>query len=137
MLLHGAVVILIGLLAGFPYVYVISGQLAGEERAWRMAHLEGILNGLVVMAVAAGGARIALSAGHQRLLAASLIVAAYGNAVASILGAVFGVRGLGLQGPVANLVVFLLFSLAIVGILLGLGLVIVGVRRAASGPSPE
>lgn len=137
MLFHGAVVILIGLLAGFPYVYVISGQLAGEERAWRMAHLEGLLNGLVVMAVAAGGGRIALSAGSQRLLAVSLIVAAYGNAVASIVGAAFGVRGLGPQGPLANFVVFLLFSIAIVGILLGLALVIAGVRRGASSPSPS
>lgn len=34
---HGAVVIMLGLLAGFPYAFVLTGQLAGDERAWRIS----------------------------------------------------------------------------------------------------
>ena len=37
MLFHGVVVILLGLLAGIPFAFVISGELAGSVRAWRMA----------------------------------------------------------------------------------------------------
>ncbi len=140
MLFHGVVVILLGLLAGIPFAFVISGDLAGSVRAWRMAHLEGVLNGLVVMAVAAAGGRMSLSARQQRWLAWGLIVAAYGNVVASIVGASFGVRGLTPTPPLSNLFVFLLFTLAIVGVFLGLGLAAWGVRRwlqqrAASGSS--
>ena len=129
MLFHGIVVIVLGLLAGIPFASVISGDLVGSVRAWRMAHLEGVLNGLVVMAVAAGGGVMSLSAGQQRWLAAGLIVAAYGNVVASIVGASFGVRGLTPTLPLSNLFVFLLFTLAIVGVFLGLGLAAWGVRR--------
>ncbi len=129
MLFHGIVVIVLGLLAGIPVASVISGDLVGSVRAWRMAHLEGVLNGLVVMAVAAGGGVMSLSAVQQRWLAAGLIVAAYGNVVASIVGASFGVRGLTPTLPLSNLFVFLLFTLAIVGVFLGLGLAAWGVRR--------
>ncbi len=129
MLFHGVVVIVLGLLAGIPFAFVISGDLVGSVRAWRMAHLEGVLNGLVVMAVAAGGGVMSLSAGQQRWLAAGLIVAAYGNVVASIVGASFGVRGLTPTLPLSNLFVFWLFTLAIVGVFLGLGLAAWGVRR--------
>ncbi len=129
MLFHGVVVIVLGLLAGIPFAFVISGDLVGSLRAWRMAHLEGVLNGLVVMAVAAGGGVMSLSAGQQRWLAAGLIMAAYGTVVASIVGASFGVRGLMPTHPLSNLFVFLLFTLAIVGVFLGLGLAAWGVRR--------
>ena len=129
MLFHGVVVIVLGLLAGIPFAFVISGDLVGSVRAWRMAHLEGVLNGLVVMAVAAGGGVMSLSARQQRWLAGGLIVAAYGNVIASIVGASFGVRGLTPTPPLSNLFVFLLFALAIVGVFLGLGLAAWGVRR--------
>ena len=119
---------------------MISGDLDGSVRAWRMAHLEGVLNGLVVMAVAAGGGLMSLSARQQHWLAWSLIVAAYGNVVASIVGSSFGERGLTPTLPLSNLLVFLLFTLAIVGVFLGLGLAAWGARhwlqqRAASGSS--
>ncbi len=129
MLFHGIVVIVLGLLAGIPFAFVISGDLVGSVRAWRMAHLEGVLNGLVVMAVAAGGGVMSLSAQQQRWLAGGLIVAAYGNVIASIVGASLGVRGLTPTPPLSNLFVFLLFTLAIVGVFLGLGLAAWGVRR--------
>ena len=33
MVFHGAVVVMLGLLAGFPHAFVLTGQIAGEERA--------------------------------------------------------------------------------------------------------
>jgi hypothetical protein len=130
---HGVIVILLGLLAGFPFVGAIASGEAESIRAWRMAHLEGVLNGLITLAVGAAGGSIALAAPRARLMTASLIIAAYGNIVASILGASTGQRGLSLSGPPANFAVFALFMLAIVGVLLGLGLAAAGARRAAKG----
>ena len=131
MIFHGGLVIFLGLLAGFPYAFVVTGDLEGEVRAWRMAHLEGVLNGMLVIAVAAAAARFKLSARKQSLLAWSLILMAYGNFVASVLGASFGVRGLAPAPPAMNLIVYGLFMLAVVGIFIGIGLV-VQVARSAS-----
>lgn len=133
MVLHGTLVVGIGLLAGLPYALVLTGALAGEERAWRMAHLEGVLNGLLVLAVAAAGDALVLSSRAQAVLAVSLIGMAYANVLASIVGASFGVRGLSAAGPPANTVVYLLFWLAIVGVFVGLGCAAVGARRRLSG----
>jgi hypothetical protein len=130
MVFHGAVVVMLGLLAGFPHAFVLTGQIAGEERAWRMAHLEGLLNGFVVLIAAAVADRLMLSPRQYDWLVWSLVVAAYGNVIASVLGATFGVRGLALAPPVANIIMNLLFWVAIAGILAGVGLMIVGARNA-------
>jgi hypothetical protein len=58
---------------------------------------------------------------------------AYGNAIGSILGAAFDVRGLQPTGPPINLVVYAIFGLAVLGILVGTGLVAHGARRSAQG----
>ena len=133
---NGAIVILLGLLAGIPYAFVVTGQMAGEERAWRMAHMEGLLNGMLALLAAGVWDAIVLSAGQRRWLALSLIVAAYGNVIASILGASFGVRGLALGGPVVNSIVYLLFVIAIVGVLAGVVLLARGGARAVRGDAP-
>ena len=130
LILHGASVILVGMLAGFAYALVVTGDLEGSERAWRMAHLEGVLNGLVLLAVAGVADRLALGGGRATLLAWSLIVTAWGNVVASILGASLGVRGLAPGGNVANTIVYTLFVIAVIGILVALVLVAAGARAA-------
>ncbi len=137
LVLHGVIVIVLGLLAGFPFAFVISGDLAGEVRAWRMAHLEGVLNGLLMLGVGAAGSLLLLSALQSRVVEISLLVAGYGNVVASILGASCGVRGLTLEGPAANLVVFLLFTAAILGVFVGLGLAALGALRSREAREPD
>ena len=74
---------------------------------------------------------LVLSARQRRWLALSLIFAGYGNVIASIIGAFFGVRGLAMALPFANLVVYTLFVLAIVGVLIG---VVLLTRRRAGDP---
>jgi hypothetical protein len=133
---HGAVVILLGLLAGFPHAFVLTGQIVGEERAWRMAHLEGLLNGMLAMLAGAAGGSLVLSERQQAWLVWSLVVTGYGNVIASVLGATFGVRGLAFTGPPANAIMNLLFWIAILGILIGVGLLIAGARNAIRSARP-
>lgn len=133
---HGAVVVLLGLLAGFPHAFVLTGQLAGEERAWRMAHLEGLLNGMLTMLAGAAGGSLVLSARQERWLLWSLVAAAYGNVVASILGASLGVRGLALTAPPANAIMNLLFWVAIAGVFVGVGILIAGAAAAVRAERP-
>lgn len=141
---HGALVFLVGLLAGFPFAFFELGKLAlwpipaevpislpGDVRGWRMAHLEGILNGLTLFAVAALWSHLRLRQGEQRLLTWSLLVTAWGNAIASMIGPVSGGRGLEFGGGVANSLMYLLFVAAVVAILAAMSLVFVGARRSA------
>ena len=126
--MHGAIVIVLGLLAGFPYAMVVTGAMGGEERAWRMAHAEGIQNGMLMLAVSGIAGSLVLDERRARLCAWSFLAAGYGNVLASVLGAATGNRGLDFALPLANLAVFSLFTVAIFGVLTGLGLVIVGAR---------
>jgi hypothetical protein len=122
---------ILGLLAGFPYALVVSGDLSGEVRAWRMAHMEGLLNGSIMLIVAAVGSVLHVSTRQGQVLRVCMLVAGYGNVVAAIIAATFGVRGLAPEGPLPNWIVFLLFSAAIVGVLVGLGIVGLAARRVA------
>jgi hypothetical protein len=133
LIFHGAIVIILGLLAGFPYALVLQGQMAGEPRAWSMAHLEGVLNGLLCLGAAGAFGKLALSAGQMRVMTWSFILMAYGNAVASVIGAVTGQRGLELAGPMSNMIVFALFMIAVVLVLIALGLLAYGSRPSTGG----
>lgn len=130
MVLHGAAVFFLGLAAGVPYAMVVTGSLAGEERAWKMAHAEGVQNGLLLLAVAGAGGLLSLDDRRSSLLAWSLIVASYGNVIASILGAATGNRGLEAVAPGANVAVFSLFVVAMGGVITGMGLVVSGALAA-------
>ena len=144
---HGALVFLLGMIAGFPFAFVLVGKVVlwpipgsldwtmpGDVRAWRMAHLEGILNGLTLIAVAAIAPRLRLGDRAQRWLAWSLIVTAWGNMIASLIGPLFGGRGLEFTQGTANNVMYVLFVIAILAILLAMTLVAWGALRAVRGP---
>jgi hypothetical protein len=132
---NGALVMLLGLLAGFPHALVITGQLAGEERAWRMAHLEGLLNGLLALGAAGVWDVLVLSPRQRSWLALSLIVAAWGNAIGAVLAASFGVRGLAPAGPAMNAVVYALFTAGVIAVLIAAVLLVRGGARAIRGDS--
>jgi hypothetical protein len=139
---NGALVFLVGLLAGFPFAFfeigkitlwplpgAISVSLPGDVRAWRMAHLEGILNGLTLFAVAAVLPAVHLRDREQAVVGWSLLVTAWGNTVASLLGPLSGGRGLEFGGGVANSLMYLLFVAAVVAVILAMLLICRGALR--------
>jgi hypothetical protein len=144
MIAHGALVFLVGLMAGFPFAFfelgritlwpipgAISVSLPGDVRGWRMAHMEGILNGLTLIAVAAVMPKLRLSRRQRATVGWLLIVTAWGNAVASVIGPLSGGRGLEFGGGVANSVMYLLFVAAVVAVIIAMWSVFVGaVRRS-------
>ena len=139
MIANGAAVFLVGLLAGFPFAYVLIEKIVlwpipgeidwkppGDVRGWRMAHLEGILNGITLIAVAAVGDRLILTARAQAIVAWGLIITAWGNIAASVIGPIFGGRGLEFGGGAANSLMYLLFILAIGTVITAMALVLRG-----------
>lgn len=139
---HGALVFLAGLLVGFPYAFFELGKIVlwpfvgeiavtipGDTRAWRMAHLEGILNGILLFSVAAIAPLLRLRGREPQLLVWSLVVTAWGNTVAAILGPISGGRGLEFGGGVGNNAMYFLFIAAIVGVIAATVVVLCGALR--------
>jgi hypothetical protein len=128
---HGALVFLAGLLAGVPYGLLLLGwALPGDDRGWRMAHLEGVLNGLLLLAVAAAGGQLRLGERAQRAVVWGLLATGWGNVVASVVAPLFEVRGLQAGGSLANTLVWALFMLAVASVLVAMGLVARGAFAA-------
>ena len=53
---------LLGEIDLWPIIHHVEGQVPGEARAWIMAHLEGITNGLLLMAIACVSGWLTLTA---------------------------------------------------------------------------
>ena len=151
MIANGAGVFLAGLAVGFPFTFVILEKIVlwpipgsidwkppGDVRGWKMAHLEGILNGLTLIAVAAVGDRLTLSVRAQAIVAWGLIITAWGNVIASTIGPIFGGRGLEFGGGnVANSLMYLLFVLAIGTVIVAMILVLRGALASLAASDGE
>ncbi len=144
MVAHGALIFLAGMAAGFPFAFEILGRfelwpipgsvefdMPGDYRGWRMAHLEGVLNGLLLIAVGSFGHRLVLSARAAAWVAWGLIVTGWGNMIASFVGPLTGTRGLSFTGVSWNSLVYLLFVVAIVAVLVAMVLVYRGAAARA------
>jgi hypothetical protein len=89
--MHGMVILLLGLLSGiaFSYAAVVAEPASEFYGSWRFAHLEGIINGLLVLAVAAVWHLMNLQ--RRGIVAARwlLLVGCYANILGPIITAVF------------------------------------------------
>ncbi len=141
MIAHGGMVFFGGLMVGWGFLFFLMGavsvwpipwrldvQLPGDVRAWRMAHMEGILNGLTMLAVAGIWHNLTLTPRAQKWVAYGLIVTGWGNLIAATLGPIFGGRGLaigvGFHEEGANHIMFFLFAISIVTIMTAMILII-------------
>ena len=135
---NGLVVLLLGLLAGAPYgAALVNGWGDDAARAWKLAHSEGVLNGLMLLALAGCAPWLSLGRAAQRVVAWGAVLAAWGNTVGAALGARTGQRGLAPQGPAANWLVFIAFMFGMWGVLIAVPVAASGawrrMRDATSG----
>jgi len=88
---HGIVVLLIGLLAGIGFSMAASSSSLTSQRyeTWHFAHLEGLLNGVVVLALAASWGFIENGTAYVRWGRWLLLIGAYANAIGPWITAVF------------------------------------------------
>ena len=136
---HGLVILLLGLLAGAPYgAAIVQGWGVEAERAWKLAHLEGVQNGILVLALAGAARLLSLANAAEKTVVWGAILAAYGNAIGGILGAVSGQRGLAPQGPVTNWIVFIAFMFGMWGLLIAVPVAAIGAwNRLRSRAQPH
>ncbi len=138
LLLHGAIVLFVGLLCGIPFA-VAAGNAWGEEavRAWRVAHSGGAGVGLMLLAIGAVLPRLVLGVAGAATLVWSLAVSAYSFTLGVLVAAMGGVRGLKAAGPALNLVVFGTYTVGTLAALVGVALLIVGACAALREAGPR
>ncbi len=73
-------------------------NIPGDERGWRMAHMEGLTQGLLLIGVSAIGGQLRLSQRQARVLMWSALVTAWLFFLPAALGPLAGVRGLAFGG---------------------------------------
>ena len=127
---HGALVLLLGFVIGFGFLFFLLGeislwpipggidyQMPGTYDAWRMAHMEGVVNGLALWLVALVLPLVPVSDVLRGRLTWGMILAAWTIVVASAIDPLFPqARGLSMGGTVPNTIAFLLFYVGIVAV---------------------
>lgn len=89
---------LLGEIDLWPVVNHVPADIGGDRRGWNMAHLEGITNGLVLIAFAAAAPFIKLGPKAQSWFFWSSLTFAWMFTLPAIANAFFGTRGLAFGG---------------------------------------
>lgn len=118
----------------WPLPIDIPVSLPDDGRAWRMAHMEGITQGLLLMALGLGGQFMRLGARQYVWLFWASLVTGWLFTVPTIFNALFGTRGLAFGGGpfksgMANDVIYLVGWPPVVAVHIMLGLTVFGVWR--------
>jgi hypothetical protein len=122
---------LLGEIDLWPFVRHVEATVPGEPRAWIMAHLEGITNGLILIAIAGAANYLKLSARQFSWLFYCSLAFGWLFTLPAIANAWFGTRGLawggGPWGPsLANDIIFLFGWPAMVGVHIAFALLVWG-----------
>lgn len=122
---------LLGEIDLWPVIEHLPARVPGETRAWNMAHLEGITNGLLLMVIAACGDRLKLNPRQFNWLFYTSLVFAWLFTLPAIANAWFGSRGLAFGGgpfgdSLANNVIYLFGWPPIVAVHIAFGLLFWG-----------
>ena len=96
----------------FPFIEFIPADIPGDRRAWNMAHLEGITNGLLLIATALIAPYIKLNSILTKILFWTSLIYAWMFTLPAIANAIFETRGLAygggpFVGGLANDLIFL------------------------------
>lgn len=125
---------LLGRMVLWPIPGSIDVQIPGDHRAWRMAHMEGITQGLLLMGLAFGGRYMRLGSRAHTILFWSALAMAWLFTLPAMAHPLFGTRGLEFGGGpfkpgLANDVLYVIGWPPMIGVHVMIALSIVGVAR--------
>lgn len=121
LLFHGGIVMLLGLVAGFPYGRAISGNRSEDlVRGWRVAHASLCMGATMMFAVSAVLSALAVDIAVKWVAAVAYIACGgYGFSFGVILAPLVGHRGMQAGGPLGNQLVFAGYAVGVAGSLVG------------------
>jgi hypothetical protein len=122
---HAVVVLALGMISGFIWGNVMSdpSQTLTRAAAWRLAHIEGFANGVLMLGVALSYSLVQPTGRSEQLIRYGIIITGYSNIFASMYGGIFDGRGLmpSVQSSAHDLVVFYAFMPGVIAIFVVLG----------------
>lgn len=126
---------MLGAIDLWPFVTDVPVEIGGDRRAWNMAHLEGITNGTLFIAIGAAGGFIRLGERGQKWLFWSTLAFGWLFTLPAIANAMFGTRGLEFGGGPfpgnvqINNIIFISGWPAVIGVNISFGLLAWGVWK--------
>jgi hypothetical protein len=130
MVKHGAIVTTLGAFSGLVYSFVLTSDIQGDIQAWHLAHLQGVITGILLIAASSYIDLLSLSSKARQILAYSFVITGYCYSLGPVWGAVFNVRGIGPVLPLSNLIMFTTNTAASITVLIGLGMTIYGAVKS-------
>lgn len=138
LVLHGAIILLVGLLSGYAAVFE---EVSRSGRTWQAAHAALLLTGVWLIATAAVLPLLELPQRERKALVISLSGGAYSFMIAVLVQAATGVRAISPDVRGISLVAFAANLLAVLGTILAASLTILGawngLRAARRDASPK
>jgi hypothetical protein len=144
--LNGVALLITAVVAGWVYFFFLLGaidlwpivtdvpvSISGDRRAWNMAHLEGITNGTLFIAIAMAARFGTLGPRAQSWLFWSTLAFGWFFTLPAIANAVFGTRGLEFGGGpfpgdvLTNNLIFLAGWPSVIGVHISFGLLFWGI----------
>jgi hypothetical protein len=126
LLFNGSLVILAGLLLGFPLRYAIVKKKEEIVNAWRVAHSILVMDGLFMLVVGLAIPYLILNELSVWVLVWSWVASGYGFVVAFTIGAWKGLRGLTAKPFGLNTLLFGAHVIGALGSLVGVVILIYG-----------
>ena len=134
LILHGGIILLMGLLSGIPFGRaIVHGKPEATVRGWRVAHSGITMGGVLLLALSSVVPHLELSLWARALLVWAFIGSSYGFTVALPLGAHYGHRGLTPGPPFWNRIVYLGNIIGAFGSLVGTLILLWGAFAALYG----
>ena len=127
---NGLIVMMAGLLVGFPLRSAIANKKEAAVNAWRVAHSVFVMDGLVILMIGITLPHLVLGRLAMWILVWSLIASGYGFVVAFTIGAWKGLRGLTAKPYGLNTLLFGAHVIGASGSLIGVAVAIYGSLKA-------
>ncbi len=128
--LHGAIVMFAAFVSGAMIAASAFGQAPGTPEDWKLAHMEPLINALLLFAMAGCIGKLTLSAGQAKVAAFCLVTMAYCNTVFGYLRPLSGSQGYQFDDSMANNVMTLAGMLGVPLAIVAFSLVLLGAWRA-------
>lgn len=133
---HAGAVVVLGMLSGIPLAMALLQVIEGDPSDWSVSHMEGLINGLLMLAIAGAGSLMLLSPRQQQWLYWSIVFTGYSNALYGWARGFSGQAGMDFAPPIGNQLAALLGGLPITTAFIAISLIMIGSWKAAKTHNP-
>ena len=124
--LHAAIIMFLAFFAGLMIGLVATGQAEGNFADWRLAHVEPLINSILMLAVAGCMGKLALSDKQALVITYCLIIMGYCNSVFGLMRGFTGALGYEFTSDLANNITAFAGMLGVPMGIIAFGLIILG-----------